>query len=48
MDPGVTVEGCANFGNEDTVASILITASLGLVYSIAVLFAHVTPTATVA
>ena len=45
MDPGVTVEGCGNFGNEDTVASILVTASLGLAYSLAVLLARFTQTA---
>jgi len=40
MEPGVTVEGCANFGNEDTVYSIIITATLGLVYSVALLISQ--------
>ena len=35
MDAGVTVEDCANFGNEDTVRSVLITAGVGLFYSLA-------------
>lgn len=40
MEPGVTVEECANFGDEDTVYSIIITATLGLVYSAALLISQ--------
>ena len=39
MEPGVTVEECANF-DEDTVYSIIITATLGLVYSAALLISQ--------
>lgn len=39
MEPGVTVLTCQNIGDSDTAVSVIVTATLGITYAVASLYA---------